>query len=218
MATIITTPNNKVLQLERAPQSASRRLDSVDIPYNERQDAEHLAAVQDVLWPGPLPIDILSEASQKKPLDLAQIPLFSGLPPKDYPHGRIRNYPKHAIVIQEGDPSSSLYVLINGTIKLCISDEENKEVLLDIRSAGDYFGELEIVDHGPYVASAISLEPSQIYVIPQAEFERFLAEHPEIDHRFYCGLVQQIRPLTRRIKILALYKAYGRIMHTLGAQ
>jgi CRP-like cAMP-binding protein len=209
MATIPTTPNNRVLHLECAPQPSSRRLDSVDIPYNERQDA---------LWPGPLPRDILSDVSQKKSLDLAQIPLFSGLPPKDYPRGRIRSYPKHAMVIQEGDPSSSLYVLINGTIKLCISDEKNEEVLLDIRSAGDYFGELEIVDHGPYVASAISLEPSQIYAIPQAEFERFLAEHPEIDHRFYCGLVQQIRPLTRRIKILALYKACGRIMHTLLAQ
>jgi CRP-like cAMP-binding protein len=187
--------------------------------HNERQDPEYLTAVYDVLWPGPLPRDTRSNASQKELLDLAQIPLFSGLLPKDYPCGRIRSYLKNTRVIQQGEPSSSLYVLISGTVKLCMSDEKkNKEVLLDIRSAGDYFGELELVDHGPYAASAISLEPSQIYVIPQAEFERFLAEHPEIDHRFYGDLLQQIRPLTRRIKILALYKAYGRIMHTLGAQ
>jgi CRP/FNR family cyclic AMP-dependent transcriptional regulator len=42
------------------------------------------------------------------------------------PHGAARSYPKHAVIITEGDETDSLYVLIAGRVKVFVSDEDGK--------------------------------------------------------------------------------------------
>jgi CRP/FNR family transcriptional regulator, cyclic AMP receptor protein len=148
-------------------------------------------------------------------LNPCTVTLFSGLPLKDFPSGMIRRYPKNAIVINQGDPISSLYFILSGRIKLYMSNQRGKAFILDIRGPGDYFGDLELVDVGPCIASAVTLEESWMYAIQDAYFERFLSEHPEIDRRFYRSLVQRTRPLIERINSLALDPVYGRVIRTL---
>ena len=72
------------------------------------------------------------------------VTLFSGLPFKDFPSGLMRRYPKNTIVINQGDPISSLYFILSGRIKLYMSNQRGKAFILDIRGPGDYFGDLEL--------------------------------------------------------------------------
>src|SRR5260221_10290531 len=70
------------------------------------------------------------------------------------PRGAARSYPKNAVVINEGDQTDSLYILLSGRAKVFVSEEDGREVVLSTIREGDYFGEL-VLDGGPRSASSL---------------------------------------------------------------
>src|SRR5437660_9259770 len=74
------------------------------------------------------------------------------------PRGTARSFPKNAVVINEGDQTDSLYVLLSGRAKVFVSEEDGREVVLSTIREGEYFGEL-VLDGGPRSASIMTLEP-----------------------------------------------------------
>lgn len=130
-------------------------------------------------------------------------------------YGVTRKYAKNTILVSEEDPSDMFYVILKGQVKAFVSDENGKEALLNILGQGEYFGEIAIIDAAPRSASIMTLEPCQMAVVAKGEFERCLAEHPDIALGLIRSLVKRIRALTEQVKGLALLDVYGRIVHTL---
>src|SRR5690349_20875119 len=80
------------------------------------------------------------------------------------PRGAVRTFPKNAIVINEGDDTDSLYVVLSGRVKAFVSGEDGREIVLNTIEAGDYFGEL-VLYGGRRAASIMTLEPSRMFVM-----------------------------------------------------
>ena len=59
------------------------------------------------------------------------------------PHGAPRVFPKNAVIINEGDETDSLYILLAGRVKVFVSEEDGREVVLSTIREGNYFGELD---------------------------------------------------------------------------
>src|SRR5262249_8961258 len=57
-------------------------------------------------------------------------------------YGVVRNYPKNAVIITEGDPSDSLYIVLAGRVKVYLSDDAGKEIVLNVHGPGSYVGEM----------------------------------------------------------------------------
>lgn len=130
-------------------------------------------------------------------------------------YGMSRSYAKNTILVSEGDPSEMFYLIQKGQVKVFISDEKGKEVLLSLQGPGEYFGEIAIIDKAPRSASVMTMEACQIAVVSKQEFERCLAEHPALAMVLIRNLVKYVRALTDQVKGLALLDVYGRIAHTL---
>ena len=150
---------------------------------------------------------------------LDRVHLFSDLAPSDTrlltEHSSTRTYPAHAVLINEGDQTDSLYVILEGKAKVFVSDENGKEAILNILSAGEYFGELALVDDAPRSASVMTMEPTKVMVVSKADFKSCLAKNPEMAFNLIQALTKQVRSLTENVKSLALMDVYGRIAHTL---
>jgi CRP/FNR family cyclic AMP-dependent transcriptional regulator len=131
---------------------------------------------------------------------LDKIPLFSGLPEealtKIEQHGSIKSYKKNTIVINEGDETDSLYVILSGRVKVFLSGEDGREAVLNHQGPGEYFGEMALIDRQPRAASVMTLEPSRFMIISRGDFMDCLAANPEI-------AMNLIRPLNSRIRMLA---------------
>jgi len=125
------------------------------------------------------------------------------------PHGGARSYPKNAVIINEGDETDSLYVLLSGRVKVFVSDEDGKEVVLSTMREGSYFGEL-VLDGGPRSASVMSLEPCRCFVIPMSEIERLLEKNPLFARHLIHLLIAKTRSLVKQVRDLALKDVYGR--------
>jgi CRP/FNR family cyclic AMP-dependent transcriptional regulator len=129
-------------------------------------------------------------------------------------HGSVKTYPKHTIIISEGERSESLYIILSGKVKVFLADEEGKEVLLSTQGPGEYFGEM-ILDEGPRSASVMTLEPCRFAVITSDQFTQFLANNPEAGLELVKNLIHRVRALTKTVGNLALLDVYGRVARLL---
>jgi CRP/FNR family cyclic AMP-dependent transcriptional regulator len=123
--------------------------------------------------------------------------------------GSARSYPKNTIIVSEGDETDSLYVLLSGRVKVFVSDEDGKEVVLSTMREGSYFGEL-VLDGGPRSASVMALEPCRCFVIPMSEIERLLEKNPFFARHLIHLLIAKTRSLVKQVRDLALKDVYGR--------
>lgn len=129
--------------------------------------------------------------------------------------GVARKYPKNSILVSEGELSDSLYIITEGKVKVYVSDEQGREVLLNILGPNTYFGELSLIDDEPRSASVMTVEPSQVVVVSKANFSQCLAVHPEVAFELIGALAKRVRALTNSVKNLALLDVYGRVARTL---
>jgi CRP/FNR family cyclic AMP-dependent transcriptional regulator len=129
-------------------------------------------------------------------------------------HGIARSYPKNTIIVTEGDKTDSLYVILEGRVKVFVSDDSGNEVLLLTQGAGEYFGEL-VLDEGPRSASIMTLEPSRFLVVPKADFRDFVMHNPAFALSLIEKLIGRVRSLTASVKSLALMDVYGRVARLL---
>jgi CRP/FNR family cyclic AMP-dependent transcriptional regulator len=129
-------------------------------------------------------------------------------------HGIVRSYPKNVVIISEGDPSDSLYVILSGSVKVYLSKDDGKEVILNVHRAGSYVGEMAF-DNQPRSASVMTMEPCTFSVVTQERFREFLRQKPEAVEHLIRNLIQRARTATETVRSLALLDVYGRVARLL---
>ena len=129
-------------------------------------------------------------------------------------HAQTRAFPRNAVVLNEGDRTDSLYIILEGRVKAYVSDPEGKEVVLSTQGAGEYFGEMAL-DEGPRSASIMTLEASRFLIVPKNDFKDFLMRNPSFAVRVIDKLIHRVRLLTENVRSLALMDVYGRIARLL---
>ena len=122
-----------------------------------------------------------------------------------------KDYPKHQVLIREGAKSTGLQCLISGEVKVYLSDEDGKELVLKTLQPGESFGELGLLDGAPHTASIITTKPSSIISVNRGNFYDLLNSHPELNQALINNLTSMVRNLTEQVKSLGLKDVYGRV-------
>ena len=152
------------------------------------------------------------------PAKLDNVALFNALPERDLAaladHAVIKAFPKNTVMVNEGDETDSLYVILSGRVKIFLADENGREFILGGAGPGEYFGEVAL-DGGPRSASVMTLEPCRFAVIARAEMKVFIGAHPGIALSIMINLSRRVRTLTENVKSLALMDVYGRVARLL---
>ena len=150
---------------------------------------------------------------------LENIAIFAGLSQTERQileqHMVKRTFQKNTVVINEGDEANSLFIIIEGTVKVFLSNEEGREIIINTQGPGDHFGELALLDDEPRSASVMTLSKSSIGVISKADFQSVLSKHPELAIKLLTEMTRRVRLLSDNIKTLALMDVYGRVAKTL---
>jgi CRP/FNR family transcriptional regulator, cyclic AMP receptor protein len=129
-------------------------------------------------------------------------------------HAVTRTFPKNTVVVSEGDRTDSLYIIVSGRVKIYVSEETGKEIVLNESGPGEYFGEM-VLDEGPRSASVMTLEPTKFLVVPKEDFRDFVVKSPEFALHLILKLIKRVRTLTNDVKSLALLDVYGRVARML---
>ncbi|HKW80689.1 MAG TPA: Crp/Fnr family transcriptional regulator [Casimicrobiaceae bacterium] len=130
--------------------------------------------------------------------------------------GVVRNFPKNAILINEGDTADSLYIVLSGRIKVFASNEAGREIVLSFFGPGEYVGEMSL-DGQPRSASVMTVEPTTCAIVNRASLREFVLEHPDFALNLIEKLIQRVRTTTENVKSLALTDVYGRLIRLITA-
>ena len=130
------------------------------------------------------------------------------------PHGVVRSFPAQAILINEGDATDSLYIVLSGRVKVYASSEDGRELVLSEYGPGSYFGELSL-DGERRSASIKAIEACTCRVVQGAQLRRFLEAHPDFAMHLNRKLIRMVRRLTEQLSSIALQDVYGRVVRVL---
>ena len=150
---------------------------------------------------------------------LEDVAIFSGLNPAELEllehHMVTRSFKKNTIIINEGDEASTFFIIITGAIKVFLSNEEGKEIIINAQGPGDHFGELALLDGAPRSASVITTEKSTIGVISKEDFHHVLSRNTDLALNLIRELTRRVRFLSDNVRTLALMDVYGRVAKVL---
>ena len=153
------------------------------------------------------------------PSVLKSVPLFAAFSDQQIAtllnYVQHRSYARNVYVIQAGDETDSIYVILSGKIKVIISDEQGREVILGFMGSQEYFGEMGILDDQPRSASVYTLEPCEMLRLSKSGFMSCLKENSEVAMLVIRNLVKRLREADRKIESLALVDVSGRVARLL---
>ena len=128
--------------------------------------------------------------------------------------GVVRNFPKNAILINEGDTADSLFIVLSGRIKVFASNEAGREIVLSFFGPGEYVGEMS-PDGSPRSASVMTVEPTTCAIVNRASVREFLLAHPDFALNLIEKLIQRVRVTTENV-VPALTDVYGRLVRLIS--
>ena len=150
---------------------------------------------------------------------LRNVPLFAAVP-----EGQLllltgvvgrKSFPRGTTIISAGDTNDFLYIIISGRLKVMMSDDEGREVILAILGANEFFGEMGLLDDSPRSASVVALEPCELLSLSKRDFKKCLLDNFELSMTVMRGLVKRLREADGKIGSLALMDVYGRVARLL---
>jgi CRP/FNR family cyclic AMP-dependent transcriptional regulator len=116
------------------------------------------------------------------------------------------------LIVSQGSAGESLYIVARGQIRVYLSDETGKEIILGLEGPGAIFGEIAVLDGQPRSASVAAMERTELLMIEGREFRQLLEAHTGLSLGVIAALAGMIRKLTDATQGLALQSAYRRLV------
>ena len=106
-----------------------------------------------------------------------------------------RRFVAGEVIFDDESEGEEIYLIAEGRIKITKTTRYGEETLLALLHAGDFFGELELLDIRPRSARAVSIEDSVTFTLHKNEFDKLLREN----HPFSINLIQMLSLRLRTI-------------------
>jgi CRP-like cAMP-binding protein len=107
--------------------------------------------------------------SDQKAAALGRVPLFSRCSRKELEFLASRTdeveLKAHYTLIKQGSPTDTFYVLLDGDATVDVDGNERPAL-----HAGDFFGEISMLDRGPATATVVTATPVRVMVMSHAQF------------------------------------------------
>jgi CRP-like cAMP-binding protein len=98
--------------------------------------------------------------------------------------GRTNVYPPGAVMFVEGDPSTHVFVLVDGWVKIVGVTSDGHELTLALRGRGDTVGEVAGETTGYRSATVQAVGTVRALIVPYERFSSFLDSHDGADRAY----------------------------------
>ncbi len=110
-----------------------------------------------------------------------------------------RYFPAGAVVFEEGDPGSRMYVIQSGEVRI-VKRVGARTITLAQLGAGEAFGEMALLEGRPRSATAVVEAPGRILEIDEAAFADLVRNQGEVALRLLRRLSSRLREANRQIR------------------
>ena len=103
-----------------------------------------------------------------------------------------RAYGKNETVFNESEPGAGLYIVESGRVAITKPVENAAPVVLAEIEAGNFFGELALIDEIPRSATAIAVEETSLLALPKPDLDRLINRQPRLAVKVLLNLSRLI--------------------------
>jgi CRP-like cAMP-binding protein len=109
---------------------------------------------------------------------LRKHPYFADLEPDAF--DQLCRYAKHttlkrgATIASKGDPGTSLFAVISGTVKISVSSPDGRNAILNLIGPGEIFGEVAVLDGQSRSADVTANTNCELFIIDRRDFIPFV--------------------------------------------
>lgn len=145
----------------------------------------------------PIPPEMTLDAIRSVPLfasldDEAAIELRSLLQTRHVANG--------TSLFRAGDQGDAMYLIESGRVRIALTDDDDKEVVLAELAQGDFFGEMAIIDGKQRSADATVTEDARLEVLSREDFLRFIHENPAVALEMLSATFSRLRRTDRMLQ------------------
>ena len=129
----------------------------------------------------------------------------------------VRRFKKNDVILYEENTNEVMYIILRGKVKVIQSTEDGKEVILAMHRAGDFFGEVSLIDSKTIPAIVVAKEDSIVAIISKQEFYSLLYSQGKVLDVLLQVLCSRLRDSWDRIQLLSFTNASQRIKMLLAS-
>ncbi|MFC1859210.1 Crp/Fnr family transcriptional regulator [Thermodesulfobacteriota bacterium] len=100
---------------------------------------------------------------------------------------------KGAVLFRKEMEGTVLYIIHEGAVKIVLRSKLGDEIILNIFSKGDMFGEMSLLDGRPRSSDAIAVKPSKLLLLNRNDFMNLLRQHDSVKETLIGALAVRLR-------------------------
>ena len=133
----------------------------------------------------------LSDAQKAK--FLGDVPLFAGISPESMSRlaavAGEQEFVAGQFIVRQGQVGTGLYVIVDGSVRVVRGADD----VLATLNAGDFFGELSVIDQQPRNANVQAAQPTTVLAVASWDLLALLEQDPALSLNLIKGLVVRVR-------------------------
>jgi CRP-like cAMP-binding protein len=91
-----------------------------------------------------------------------------------------------------------MYLILEGRIQIYMESSDGQATVLGVLEAGQFLGEMALLDGGARSANALTLTRCEVFVLERASFLNLITIYPELLMRLLSGLTERLRRTDER--------------------
>ena len=115
------------------------------------------------------------------------------------------------VLFRRGDLGNDFYFLLSGGVKVSTLSREGQEVIFDVLVAGDFFGEISLIDAKPRTGTVTALVPSILFVLSKDSFLELLEQNASIGLQLLKVLAGRLRLMDAFVEDVLFLDAEARL-------
>jgi CRP-like cAMP-binding protein len=119
------------------------------------------------------------------------------------------------LLFSEGEPCNGLHIIARGKVRIFKTSMGGREQVLAINVVGESVAELPVFDGGPFPASAVAIEDTEIAFISRRDFRAYCMEHPEVALKVLQVVGARLRRLVGIVEELSFTTIRQRLISVL---
>lgn len=118
-------------------------------------------------------------------------------------------------VLRQGDPGTSMMVLVTGRLRAGAASLDGREVTMSLIEPGGVLGEIALLDGQPRSLDIVAMQDSLLLVVERAGFLPFLRARPDLMLRLMALLCERLRHASTAFEGVALSSLSARLARLL---
>jgi CRP-like cAMP-binding protein len=127
------------------------------------------------------------------------------------------DYGRGETVFAEGEQGDTLYIVLEGKVKIGRRATDGRENMLSVMGPSDMFGELSLFDPGPRTATATVVTDARLASLAHAALRPWITNRPEIAEQLLRVLARRLRRTNDALADLIFTDVPGRVAKQLLA-